>query len=1010
MNLSDDEYKDHVSRLRSAINAAPSSAYSHIAHAGTVGGYSPERHAAHEAILDDAWAELGGDDIPRGRQGLILGGTPGSGKTSVRESATVPGVGPVKGGFLPIDSDYFKGKLIDAGLAPSLRGFSPMEAAPLMHKESNDIAKKFAQRAYDQGTNLAWDYTLRHSTSGPNRLKEFGRYDYTPHGIYVHASPQEALSRVSSRHRDDLGQYMEGLHRHGGRYVPPEIITDSVHGTRIAHRDNYDAIAPRLASSQVFNTSASKQASRRIRAAYDDLPPLPEGFNIPDDLGSENNTSSAEPWTDSGEFIKYLTDHHGQAPDSISQDNIHGMSPYALHNWYKDIEKNRGKTPEQLRGEREQSKAKGKEIAESLWGAMFPPEEEEGRKAVQNMDTVNSLMSNGWQPEHIKYDEDDEPYAHYQHPSGWNITDYGGMYKEIGHAATPGESHDVINTSRNIDGQDYREPFGPADAHAHIENQLHGDPEETGGTFQYLTQEDPRIKRYKPRLAHRTWNRYLGWVNRLAGGLTYDDDETSTPGPGKWRFENGVTGERFHLYGPSQGEAWKKYVGQVGCDCHDNPEDHEYGEDEENPLENSYVEKWDDPKQQYTHLKQLTDPQLFREWSHGYNPEEDPFDPRQFGASRLAMPQGGWYHASPHELAEGTHLRPGGNQSPFSSSSYHDQISDRSAQGVWVSPSIDDAHQWRTVMEEDGSPPTHVYQVQPHSDPHDHGYDEGHSTNGATVLRKVFDAHDGDLFKHASRTAGLSDQPDDVTGDYSLAEFFQWCAHNHKDADTDSLAQYAAVSGMDTEDYLDIYLFLSDDDGMFRQAATGIRQLHNINTVANHLGMDKGSLRTSLMRNEFPSPTHIGGKKGMLWDSLEPWEKWRAKHQNLRQQILAPLPLPEGWADEFKTDKEPQKLHTAGDIAQSLGLSYSAVKHWFNNPVVTNKPPPPSHQAGSGSTTAHLWDRPDLVQKWYENYRSTVTKGKSPGIPGPVKQTAPAAKAQDSICPNCFTQHAGECL
>ena len=123
----------------------------------------------------------------------------------------------------------------------------------------------------------------------------------------------------------------------------------------------------------------------------------------------------------------------------------------------------------------------------------------------------------------------------------------------------------------------------------------------------------------------------VGW--RTAGVYTYDDDEASTPAPGKWRFENGD--EAFHIYGPSQDEAWKKYLDLVGCDCCDDPEDHEYGEDEENPLENTHVEEWDDPKYQYTHLKQLTDPQLFKEWNDGYDPETDPFDPRQFEARRV---------------------------------------------------------------------------------------------------------------------------------------------------------------------------------------------------------------------------------------------------------------------------------------------------------------------------------------------------------------------------------------
>jgi hypothetical protein len=69
----------------------------------------------------------------------------------------------------------------------------------------------------------------------------------------------------------------------------------------------------------------------------------------------------------------------------------------------------------------------------------------------------------------------------------------------------------------------------------------------------------------------------------------------------------------------------------------------------------------------------------------------------------------------------------------------------------------------------------------------------------------------------AARLAGISDSPDDVTGDYTFAEFLQWCAVNRQRPTRDNLAQYAAVSGMDTEDYLDLYLFL--DPGLLRQAA-----------------------------------------------------------------------------------------------------------------------------------------------------------------------------------------------
>jgi len=250
--LTDDAYDDHVKRLRAAIRAMPASAYTHTDN-------SPERRAARQDVLDSAWSELGGDDIPKGRQGLVLAGLPGSFKTGIRTSGSVPGIGPIAQNFLPLDADYFKGKLIDAGMAPRLNGFSPMEAAPLMHKESNDLAKALSRRAYQQGTNVVWDNTLRHPHSPFSRLEEFDQHGYTPHGIYAHVDPAEALQRVTKRHRDDLEAYLGDTHLHGGRYVPPSILTDSVSPDgSVANYDNYQALVPHLATSQVIDTG-SKQ-------------------------------------------------------------------------------------------------------------------------------------------------------------------------------------------------------------------------------------------------------------------------------------------------------------------------------------------------------------------------------------------------------------------------------------------------------------------------------------------------------------------------------------------------------------------------------------------------------------------------------------------------------------------------------------------------------------------------------------------------------------------------------
>ena len=272
-----------------------------------------------------------------------------------------------------------------------------------------------------------------------------------------------------------------------------------------------------------------RREGRRWYGQYDDLPPLPEDFNIPDSPEGQPDRSPGwlhrqfvSPHKDVWDIPEHeLNDRWNKVYDTLGfdsktrqewesgrntgnpSDKWDGGLDGTFGGGVKDYLTRAPMSKDEYARHREHSQNRAKEMVDGLWGAMFPPEEEEGRKAVQGMDTVNKLMDNGWGPEHIKYDEDDQPYAHYQHPSGWNITDHGGTYKEIGHAATPGEAHDVINVSRNVDGQDYHAPFGPADAHNHIEEQLHGDPEETGGTFQHLTQNHPAIRNYKPRQARR---------------------------------------------------------------------------------------------------------------------------------------------------------------------------------------------------------------------------------------------------------------------------------------------------------------------------------------------------------------------------------------------------------------------------------------------------------------------------------------------------------------------------
>lgn len=104
---------------------------------------------------------------------------------------------------------------------------------------------------------------------------------------------------------------------------------------------------------------------------------------------------------------------------------------------------------------------------------------------------------------------------------------------------------------------------------------------------------------------------------------------------------------------------------------------------------------------------------------------------------------GRWFHASPYDLIPGTTLVPDGAPSPFRDVDYAPYLLDREGY-VWVSPTLKDAHEWRSVMSEDVGVVAHIYEVTCGTDPEDRGEDDGWVTDSATVVRKVFDGWNGE--------------------------------------------------------------------------------------------------------------------------------------------------------------------------------------------------------------------------------------------------------------------------
>jgi len=125
-----------------------------------------------------------------------------------------------------------------------------------------------------------------------------------------------------------------------------------------------------------------------------------------------------------------------------------------------------------------------------------------------------------------------------------------------------------------------------------------------------------------------------------------------------------------------------------------------------------------------------------------------------------------WYHASPQELAPTTLLNLNGAPSPFGG---NQDVND--LRGVWMSPSLEEAHSWRQgiaqnyqELDDTGDPtyrPTHIYEIKPIGRVHDYDCD-GYAARSAIVVQKVY--HDPGF---GPRTASL----DYDANDYGITPY-----------------------------------------------------------------------------------------------------------------------------------------------------------------------------------------------------------------------------------------------
>lgn len=184
------------------------------------GQWEPDRGRQQEALMDEYWRLHHADGVPRAGSAIIAGGVSGAGKTTVLKGQRNIEYEQ----YFNVNPDDVKELMAVRGMIPPIAGLSPMEASANAHEEASMLAKRLADRAYRQQTNVLWDITMNSEASVRDRLAALRGAGYQQvDGVFVDTPLPAARLRVMQRWQRGQEEYWAGQGL-GGRYVPGDFI------------------------------------------------------------------------------------------------------------------------------------------------------------------------------------------------------------------------------------------------------------------------------------------------------------------------------------------------------------------------------------------------------------------------------------------------------------------------------------------------------------------------------------------------------------------------------------------------------------------------------------------------------------------------------------------------------------------------------------------------------------------------------------------------------------------
>jgi predicted ABC-type ATPase len=265
------EYADHLKAVRETLHDARGrNLTTRVLYTldGTGEVWTTARRAEHDKIIGDLHKAAA--DVPCRGQGIIVGGLPGAGKTTVLHEH----LGADRTRWLLINPDVVKHELAARDLLPRIEPLTPMEATELAHEESSQIAKRLAVRALAERRNVVWDITISSRDSLADRIGELRQAGYARiEGIFVDVPIETSLERVALRHRKDDDRYREAGSSLGGRLVPADLIeaqADQQWGS--LNRSSFEQLKDRFDAWYLYDNSGGEAVLKDHYRADGDEP------------------------------------------------------------------------------------------------------------------------------------------------------------------------------------------------------------------------------------------------------------------------------------------------------------------------------------------------------------------------------------------------------------------------------------------------------------------------------------------------------------------------------------------------------------------------------------------------------------------------------------------------------------------------------------------------------------------------------------------------------------------